>query len=58
MATEIERRYAQIGRSLASHLHTFAKERRDEDKKSIAAAQSELCRIWREEQNGKLQDGK
>lgn len=53
MATEWERRYAQIARSLAARLVAVAKERRDEDKKAVAVAQMELCRLWQEEQNGK-----
>lgn len=53
-----EKRYIQCCRSLADHLHRWARDRRDEDKRAISAAQSELCRIHREElvskANGKL----
>lgn len=52
MSTEIERRYAQIARSLASHLVAYAKDRREEDNKATQALKTELCRVWREEQNG------
>lgn len=56
--TPFEKRYIQCCRSLASHLHAWAKDRRDEDKRAISAGQSELCRIHREElaskANGKL----
>lgn len=49
MATEIERRYAQIARSLAQHLTSYAKERRPEDQKAVSALNAELCRVYREE---------
>lgn len=51
---ESEKRIAQCARSLAEHLMAWARERRDEDKKAIAARQSELCRIYKSEKNGEL----
>lgn len=51
--SEMEKRYAQIARSLASHLVKFAKDRREEDNKAIQATKTELCRVWREEQDAK-----
>ena len=49
--TPVERRLIQCARSLASHLLDYAHERRDEDRKAIAATQTELCRIYREERS-------
>jgi hypothetical protein len=38
-----DNKIAGIGRSLASALSRFARDRRDEDRKEIARLQSELC---------------
>jgi hypothetical protein len=51
---ESEKLMAQCARALASHLIAWAKDRRDEDKKAIAAVQSELCALYRKELNGTL----
>lgn len=51
--TDFEKRYSQLARSLAQHLISFAKDRKDEDGKMILANKSELCRVWREEQDAK-----
>jgi hypothetical protein len=48
--TDFEKHYIQVSRSLAMHLHRYARERREDDKKAIAAAQMELCQIWKAEQ--------
>lgn len=54
--TDHERHYVQCARSLAAHLCAYAKERRDEDKRAITVAQSELCRIWKAEQKAPEED--
>jgi hypothetical protein len=41
---------ATLARSLAHYLMTFARERRDEDRKRIAELQTELCVLYRKEQ--------
>lgn len=48
--TEFEKNYIQVARSLAAHLKSYAKDRRDEDKKAIAVSQMELCKIHTAEQ--------
>lgn len=50
MSAEIDKAYIQCARSLASALRTYAKERREEDKKKIHSLESELCQIHRHEQ--------
>lgn len=44
-----ERRYAQIGRALATNLKHWAKERDSESKKAAAHNQTELCHLHTEE---------
>lgn len=44
-----DKRYTQAARSLADHLWKYARDRREEEKKAIAAAHTELARIRREE---------
>lgn len=48
--TPIEKRYIEISRSLAAHLHDYARERKPEEQAAIKAAHTQLCSLWREEQ--------
>ena len=41
--------WATMGRSLADALRSYAKERRDDDKKEVARLQTELCSARRAE---------
>lgn len=49
--------YLQAARSLAEHLHHYARERREEDKKKIAASHQELARIRMQEKEAQKQSG-
>lgn len=50
-------RYAALARDLADALILFARDRRDDDKKQIAALQHRLCQLRREEWAAKVQEG-
>lgn len=43
-----ESKIASVGRRLAKALSDFARERRDDDRKNIAALQTELCKVVKE----------
>lgn len=51
-----ERRLVQEARALAEHLIAYAKDRKGEDQKAIAACQANLCRIYREEKTNANSD--
>lgn len=44
-----DKELAQAARSLAAHLIRYARDRREEDKKSIATSHTEIARIYRAE---------
>lgn len=46
----------RIARDLAEALRDFARTRKDEDKKRIAALHTELCREYRQEQDDEQRD--
>jgi hypothetical protein len=48
---------AKIARNLAHALITFARDRRNEDRKLIAELQTELCTLYREEQTHTAPEG-
>jgi hypothetical protein len=44
-----DQQVANVARNLALALNTFAHDRRDDDRKTVAILQTELCRVVREE---------
>jgi hypothetical protein len=44
-----DQQVANVARNLVLALNTFAHDRRDDDRKTVALLQTELCRIVREE---------
>jgi hypothetical protein len=53
--TQAEKLYIQLARSLAAHLHRYARERSPEEQKAISAAHTQLCSLWRREQAGEFE---
>ena len=41
---------AELARILARHLQAFARDRREDDRKAIREVHTEICKLYREEQ--------